>query len=280
MKSKNVKAVGAGLVLLILAHSVAAQTPGNSNPDALPSDRTLALDPTSASVGLHPFAIGAWRAPGANMNVFAVESQIDLMASAAGLDPLAFRLKNLTDARMRRVLQAAADAFGYQPAVAPSGRGIGLACSIDAGTCVATLAEVRVDPASGRIKVLRMTCAQDMGLVVNPLGARMQMEGGLTMGLGYTLSEELRFSGGDILDRNFDSYQIPRFSWVPRITTVLVRNDELAPQGGGEPAITTTGAVIANAVFDATGAHLYRLPMTPARVLRAMAEKKLQSRTP
>lgn len=239
-----------------------------------------ALDPTSASASLHPFAIGAWRAPGANMNVFAVESQIDLMASAAGLDPLAFRLKNLTDARMRRVLQAAADAFGYQPAVAPSGRGIGLACSIDAGTCVATLAELRVDPASGKIKVLRMACAQDMGLVVNPLGARMQMEGGLTMGLGYTLSEELRFRGGDILDRNFDSYQIPRFSWVPRITTLLVRNDELAPQGGGEPAITTTGAVIANAVFDATGARLYQLPMTPARVLRAIAEKKLQSRTP
>ena len=100
----------------------------------------------------------------------------------------------------------------------------------------------------------------------------MQMEGGITMGLGYTLSEELRFHGGEILDRNFGTYSIPRFSWVPRIESVLVRNDDLAPQGGGEPPITTTGAVIANAVFDATGARLYRLPMTPDRIRQAIAQ--------
>jgi isoquinoline 1-oxidoreductase len=227
----------------------------------------------AAGESVHPFAVGPWRAPGANMNVFAVESQIDIMACAAGLDPLAFRLSNLSDARMRRVLQAAADAFGWKAAAAPSGRGFGLACSIDAGTYVATMAEVKVDAASGRVQVLRMACAQDMGIVVNPEGAKMQVEGGLAMGLGYSLSEELRFRGGEILDRNFDSYGIPRFSWVPRITTVLVKNDELAPQGGGEPAITTTGAVLANAVFDATGARLWRLPMTAERVRQAIAAK-------
>jgi CO/xanthine dehydrogenase Mo-binding subunit len=111
-----------------------------------------------------------------------------------------------------------------------------------------------------------------MGIVVNPEGAKMQMEGGITMGLGYTLSEELRFHGGEILDRNFDTYTIPRFSWVPRIECVLVRNDDLAPQGGGEPPITTTGAVIANAVFDATGARLHRLPMTPDRIRQAITQ--------
>jgi nicotinate dehydrogenase subunit B len=220
---------------------------------------------------LHPFAVGPWRAPGANMNVFAVESQIDMMASAAREDPLAFRLRNLTDSRMRRVLQAAADAFGWKAAVAPSKRGFGLACAIDAGTYVATMAEVKVDPASGKVKVLRIVCAQDMGIVVNPEGARMQMEGAIAMGLGYALAEELRFHGGEILDRNFDTYSIPRFSWVPRIETVLVRNDDLAPQGGGEPPITTTGAVIANAVHDATGARMSRLPMTPERVQQAIA---------
>jgi nicotinate dehydrogenase subunit B len=220
---------------------------------------------------LHPFATGPWRGPGANMNVFAIESQIDMMASAVGEDPLAFRLRNLTDPRMRRVLQAAADAFGWQPAAAPSKRGVGMACNIDAGTYVATMAEVKVDAANGRVQVIRMVCAQDMGIVVNPEGAKMQMEGGITMGLGYTLAEELRFLGGDILDRNFGTYEIPRFSWVPRIDTVLVKNDDLAPQGGGEPPITTTGAVIANAVFDATGARLYRLPMTADRVRLAIA---------
>ena len=227
---------------------------------------------------LHPFAVGPWRGPGANMNTFAIESQIDTMAAAVGEDPLAFRLRNLTDPRMRRVLQAAAEAFGWRAGAAPSKRGFGIACNIDAGTYVATMAEVKVDSATGEVKVARVVCAQDMGIVVNPEGARMQIEGGITMGLGYTLSEELRFLGGDILDRNFGSYEIPRFSWVPQITAVLVRNDDLAPQGGGEPPITTTGAVIANAIFDATGARVCRLPMTAARVRAAVGKLSVNGR--
>lgn len=219
---------------------------------------------------VHPFAVGPWRAPGANMNVFATESQVDTMASAAGMDPFEFRMKNLKDARMRRALAAAAGAFGWTAAAAPSGRGFGIACSVDAGTYVATMAEVKVDPATGRVHVLRIVCAQDMGIVVNPEGAKMQIEGGITMGLGYALAEELRFRGGEILDRNFDSYEIPRFSGVARVEAVLVQNDGLAPQGGGEPSITTAGAVIANAVFDATGARVPRLPLTPERVRSAI----------
>lgn len=85
------------------------------------------------------------------------------------------------------------------------------------------------------------------------------------------MSEELHFRGGDIHDRNFDSYRLPRFSSVPRIEAVLVRNDSVAPQGGGEPPITIMGAVIADAVFDATGSRQLRLPMTPARVLAGLA---------
>jgi len=225
----------------------------------------------SAGPSLHPFGVGAWRGPGANMNCFAIESQIDIMAASAAQDPLAFRMRNLSDPRMRRVLQAAADAFGWQPAAGPSRRGVGMACFIDAGTYVATMAQVQTDSASGKIRVVRVVCALDMGVVVNPEGARMQAEGGVTMGLGYALSEELRFLDGDVLDRNFDSYALPRFSWVPRIEVVLVSNDALAPQGCGEPPIVTTGAAIANAVFDATGARLYRLPMTPARLKQALA---------
>jgi nicotinate dehydrogenase subunit B len=232
--------------------------------------------PESAEVNLHAFTVGPWRGPGANMNVFAIESQIDAMAAAAKEDPLAFRLRHLTDVRMRRVLQAAADTFGWTPAAGPSRRGFGIACNIDAGTYVATIAEVKVDAASGHVQVIRVICAQDMGVVVNPDGAKMQMEGGITMGLGYTLSEELRFHGGDILDRNFDTYDIPRFSWVPRIDCVFIKNDDLAPQGGGEPPITTTGAVIANAVFDATGARMLRLPMTPARLKQAIQSRMNQ----
>src|SRR5665647_2122164 len=192
------------------------------------------------------------------------------MAAAAGVDPVAFRLKHLGDIRMRGVLQAAADSFGWSPAAGPSGRGHGIALSSDAGSFVATIAEVKVDKTSGKVTVVRMVCAQDTGIIVNPDGARMQIEGGLTMGLGYALTEELRFQGGEVLDRSFGTYQLPRFSAVPKIEVVLVKNDELAPQGCGEPAITTSGGVIANAVFDATGARILRLPMTPERVVAAL----------
>jgi nicotinate dehydrogenase subunit B len=225
---------------------------------------------------VHPFAVGPWRAPGANMNIFAKESQVDIMAAAAGLDPVELRLRNMSDQRMRRVLRAAADAFGWKPRVAPAatGRGRGVACGIDAGTYVTLMADVFVDRDKGTVKVQRVVAAQDMGVVVSPTGAKMQMEGCVTQGLGYTLSEELHFRGGEILDRNFDTYEIPRFSWVPRIDTVLVRNDQVASQGGGEPAIVPVGAVIANAVFDAAGVRFYRLPMTPERVRTALANAK------
>ena len=233
----------------------------------------ISYGPAPAIAGLHPFGVGPWRGPGANMNVFATESQIDIMAVTAGVDPLAFRLKHIKEPRMRRVLQAAAKAFGWTPAKSPSGRGYGIACSSDAGSMVATMAEVRVDHASGKIDVVRIVCAQDMGVVINPKGAKMQIEGGLTMGLGYALTEEVRFLGGKILDQNFDTYHLPHFTGLPIIEAVLVENNDLAPQGCGEPATTTTGAVIANAVFDATGTRMLRLPMTAARVAAALAER-------
>jgi CO/xanthine dehydrogenase Mo-binding subunit len=219
--------------------------------------------------GMHPFAVGAWRAPAANSNRFAAEQQMDIMAAALRVDPLEFRLNHTSDPRMLGVLRAAAAAYGWTPAASPrkTGRGRGLACGIDAGTYVAHIAEVSVDGATGTITVERVVCAQDMGVVVNPDGARMQMEGCIAMGLGYALSEEVRFEGGKILDQSFAGYELPRFSWIPRIETVLVKNDGLAPQGGGEPAIINMGAVVANAVFDATGARMHRLPMTAERVL-------------
>jgi isoquinoline 1-oxidoreductase len=218
----------------------------------------------------HRFGVGPWRAPGANMNVFARESHVDVMAAAAGADPVEFRLRNMGDARMRRVLEAAAKAFGWTPAAAPSRRGRGVACGVDSGSYAVLAVEVDVDRASGKVRVERVVCAQDMGVVVSPEGATMQVEGCITMGLGYVLTEEVRIRDGKVLDENFDSYELPRFSWLPKIETVLVKNDELPPQGGGEPAIVPMGAAIANAVFDATGTRLYRLPLTPARLKAAL----------
>ena len=218
----------------------------------------------------HPFATGPWRAPGAPVNVFAKESQIDIMAAKAKMDPLEIRLNNTSDPRMRRVLQTAADRFGWKKAAAPSGRGLGIACAIDAETYVAEIAEVTVDNASGRVSIKRIVCAQDMGIVINPDGATMQMEGCIMMGLGYTLSEDIRFKGGQIFTTNFDTYELPRFSWMPQVETILVKNDELPPKGGGEPAIVPIGAAVANAIFDGTGVRLYQFPMTPERVKEAL----------
>jgi len=221
--------------------------------------------------GMHPFAVGPWRAPGANANTFARESHIDQLAVKAGMDPVEFRLRNLADARMKRVLQAGADKFGWKPQPGPSKRGYGVALGIDAGTYVGTIAQVAVASDTGAIKVVRMVCAQDMGVVVNPEGAAQQMEGCLTMGLGYALSEEVRFANGRVLDRNFNTYTLPHFSWVPEIETVILDSPDIPAQGGGEPAITTVGASLANAVFDATGARVLQLPLTPARVKAALA---------
>jgi isoquinoline 1-oxidoreductase len=220
--------------------------------------------------GAHPFGTGAWRAPANNTNTFARESQIDIMAAAAGADPIEFRLEHLQDPRMTRVLRAAAQRFGWKPARVPSKRGLGVACGIDAGTYVAAIAEVAVDASNGRVQVERLLCAQEMGVVINPQGATLQIEGCITMGLGYALSEEVHFEGGRILDTNFNRYEIPRFSTLPKIETVLVEANDIPPQGGGEPAVIVMGAVIANAIHDATGARLRRMPMTPARVKAAL----------
>lgn len=219
--------------------------------------------------GSHPFRTGAWRAPGNNTNTFARESHIDILAATAGIDPLEFRLKNLKDERMRRVLQAAAKQFGWTPSRAPSSRGYGVATGIDAGTCVAHMAEVEVDKKTGHVQVKRVVCAQDMGLSINPEGAKIQIEGCITMGLGYALKEDIHFKGGEIFDLNFDTYEIPKFSWLPKIETVLIEDRNAAPQGGGEPAIICMGAVIANAIFDAIGVRVLQLPMTPERILKA-----------
>ncbi|MGB9488716.1 MAG: molybdopterin cofactor-binding domain-containing protein, partial [Terriglobia bacterium] len=241
----------------------------------IPNHRTLSYGSGwTAAPGSHPFATGPWRAPASNTNCFGRESHIDMLAAKVGMDPVEFRLKNLNDERMQRVLQAAANEFGWSPAKSPSKRGYrgyGVACGIDAGSYVAHMAEVAVNERTGSVVVDRVVCAQEMGLCVNPEGARLQMEGGITMGLGYALSEEVRFKGGEILHSNFDTYTIPHFSWLPRIETVIVDAKDSPCQGGGEPPIICMGAVIANAVFDATGARLLQLPMTPERIKDALS---------
>jgi nicotinate dehydrogenase subunit B len=98
------------------------------------------------------------------------------------------------------------------------------------------------------------------------------MQGCAMMGLGYALTETIRFRDGEILDLNFDTYQIPKFSWMPKIETVLIDNPDIPPQEGGEPAITCMGGLVANAVFDATGVRFNELPISPERIQNAVKD--------
>jgi len=224
---------------------------------------------------VHPFYTGAWRAPANNTNTFARESQIDIMASNAGIDPVEFRLNNLADEKMIHVIETLAEKFGYTPGKGPTGRGIGMACGTDAGTWVAVMLELKVDENTGNVHILRTMCSQDMGLCVNPQGATIQAEGCMTMGMGYALTEDVQFNGGRVITGNFDTYQLPLFSWVPeKIETVILDRMDQPPQGGGEPAIICMGGAIANAIFDATGARLLQMPMTPERVLNGIRQAK------
>jgi nicotinate dehydrogenase subunit B len=261
---------GDGIIKLWDYHVYYAGTRGSETIYDVPNAKTTDYTRNKNAPPVHPFSTGPWRAPNNSTNTFAREVQIDIMATAAGIDPLEFRLKNLRDEKMIACLKAVADKFGYVAGKTPGGRGIGVAVGTDAGTWVAHMAEVKVDRNTGKVQVVRIACAQDMGLCVNPEGALIQMEGCITMGLGYTFTEEVFFEGGNIQNRGFDSYEIPRFSWLPKIDCVILDRKDKAPQGGGEPAIIAISAVIANAIFDATGARLYRVPITPARVLEAL----------
>jgi len=226
---------------------------------------------------VQPLPTGAWRAPGANSNTFARESHIDIMAAKAEIDPVEFRLRNLVDENMIAVIEALKDKFGYTPAKGPSGRGIGIACGTDAGTWVAVMVQVKVDKETGKVQPLRAAVSQDMGLCVNPQGTIIQAEGCVTMGMGYALTEDIEFKGGDVISSNFDNYQLPLFSWTPRvIDTVILDRQDQPPQGGCEPAIICMGGALANAIYDACGARLHQMPMTPERVLEGIKNARVE----
>ena len=136
--------------------------------------------------------------------------------------------------------------------------------------------KIEVDEKTGRVQPIRAVCSQDMGMCVNPQGTIIQAEGCVTMGMGYALSEDIEFKGGDVITKNFDTYQLPLFSWIPEtIDTVILDRQDQPPQGGGEPAIICMGGAVANAVFDACGARVFRMPLTPERVLAGIRAAKV-----
>jgi isoquinoline 1-oxidoreductase len=210
-----------------------------------------------------PLRQGSYRALAATANTFARESHMDELAHALDLDPLAFRLQNLKDERLRAVLEAAAKQFGWGQAKAAPGQGFGLAGGTEKGSYVATCAEVAADRATGRVKVVRLVISFECGAIVNPDHLKNQIEGAAVMGLGGALFEAIRFAGGKILNPRFSDYRVPRFADAPAIETVLLDRKDLASQGAGETPIVAVAPAVGNAIFTATGLRLRSLPMVP-----------------
>ncbi len=219
-----------------------------------------------------PVKTGSWRGLGLLPNIFAIESFMDELAHSVRMDPLQFRLNNLgDDERSRRytaVLQAAAEAAKW--GTTPTGRALGLAGIMDGNTAVASIADVSVDE-NGKIRVHKITSAMDCGLVINPDGAKAQMEGNAMWGVSAALKEEATVQDGRIALNNFETYPLLTMKEAPKVEAILVDSGQMEPYGVGEPPIAPIAAAIGNAVFALTGKRLRQMPFTPERVLAAEA---------
>ena len=206
-----------------------------------------------------PLATGSYRSLGGAANHFAREVHIDEIAAATGIDPVELRLRNLSHPRFRRVLERTATAHDWQTASGASLRGQGVAIGLDVGSYVATA--VSLDVAGREVRVDRVTAALDCGLVVNPEGAKNQVEGSIVMGMGTALYEAIDFQDGRVLNAGFMRYRVPRSNDAPAIETLLVGDPDTPSTGAGEPGIVPIAAAIANAVYDRTGERHRELPI-------------------
>ena len=213
-----------------------------------------------------PLRQGSYRALAATANTFAREMHMDDLAHALFLDPLVFRLKNLKDERLRAVLEAAADRFGWGKINAAVNHGFGIACGTEKGSYVATCVDVSIDRRSGRLKVHRVVTAFECGAILNPNHLKNQVEGAAVMALGGALFEAIRFANGKILNARFSDYRVPRFADVPLFETVLLDRKDLPSAGAGETPIIALAPAVGNAIFTLMGLRLRSLPMAPKGV--------------
>jgi isoquinoline 1-oxidoreductase len=210
-----------------------------------------------------PLRQGSYRALASTANHFAREVHVDELAASLKMDPLEFRLKNLKDERLRAALEAAAKAFGWGKSKPAANHGFGIAGGFEKGGYVANCAEVAVDPANGKVKIIRVATAFECGAIVNPDGLKHQVEGSVIQGIGGALFEAIDFADGKILNPRFSRYRVPRFSDMPRLETVLLDRKDLPSAGSGECPIVALAPAVSAAIFEATGVRLRSLPMVP-----------------
>ncbi len=215
-----------------------------------------------------PLRTSALRSLGAYANVFAIESFVDEIAAARGEDPLALRLRLLSEPRARAALEAAARCAGWSAWTRREGRGhgIGVARYKGSGAWCAVVAEIE---AARDIRVARLVIAVDVGLAINPDGVANQIEGGAIQAASWTLKEQVRFDRTRVTSASWDDYPILRFSEVPAVEVQVLARPREPSLGAGEAAQGPTAAAIANAVFDALGARVRDLPITPERIVAA-----------
>ena len=222
----------------------------------------------------NPVRTSALRTLGAYANVFAIESFMDELAAAAGIDPVAFRLAHIKDERERAVIETVARAAAWKPGEKGDGRrgrGIGYARYKTVATYVAVIAEVEVNRTTGIVKVPRIWAAADAGQIINPDGLTNQIEGGVIQSMSWTLHEHVQFDRNGILSEDWSNYPILTMPDMPRVETVLINRPNERSLGAGEAAQGPTAAAIANALAAATGTRIRELPLTPERVKVALA---------
>ena len=215
-----------------------------------------------------PVRTSALRTLGAQGNVFAIESFLDEIAAERGEDPVAFRLRHLTDERASDVIRAAAKRAGWKPAPKPgTGYGAGFARYKNTGAYCAAIAEIEGDE---DIRVKKLTLAVDVGEAVNPDGVINQIEGGAVQATSWVLKERVRFDRERITSNSWTEYPILRFSEVPQVEVEVIQRVEIDPVGAGEAAHGPVTAAIANAVFDCLGVRVRDLPITRDNLIAAM----------
>ena len=210
-----------------------------------------------------PLRQGSYRALAATANHFARESHMDELAHAVGMDPLAFRLKNTSNDRLRAVYEAVAEKAAWGKQKSTRERGFGIAGGIEKGGYVATFAEVEIGR-NKTVRIVRVTEAFECGAIVNPNGLRNQIAGAIMMGLGGAMFEAIRFDNGSILNPHFAQYRVPRFRDMPQIEVLLLDRKDLPSAGAGETPIVGIAPAVGNAIFAATGERWRAMPLKPS----------------
>jgi CO/xanthine dehydrogenase Mo-binding subunit len=249
----------------------------NSGNAAIATPYTAANQLIQYHAAKSPLRQGSYRGLAATANHFARETHMDELAHAVGMDPLEFRLKNLSDPRLIAVFHAAAEKFGWGREKSTPQRGFGIAGGADKGACIATCAEVEIDPTGKKVRISRVVQAWESGAIVNPDGLRNQIGGALVQAIGGALFEAIEFGDGRIGNPHFAQYRVPRFRDIPQIELVLVNRPDLPSAGAGETGIVALAPAVGNAIFAATGVRLRNIPMAPLNPVAGAPASPFQS---